>query len=67
MYSSGNEIAPEFAETSSCKDVGCTWDLYQNFTGQFAPSIVDASQYARTKSFFESKGLTTDGFIVWKQ
>jgi len=28
LYSNGREGSPEFAETNSCKDAGCTWELY---------------------------------------
>ena len=44
LYSSGSEAAPEFAETASCKDAGCTWALYTGSKAAFAPSIVDATQ-----------------------
>ena len=41
LYSSGVEGAPEFYETSSCVDSGCTWNLYLNSIATFAPSVVD--------------------------
>lgn len=68
LYSSGSEGAPEFAETSSCKDAGCVWELYKPYKGVFAPSIVSADQYAQVKSFFSSNySITCGGYFEWKQ
>jgi len=64
LYSSGQEGAPEFAETNSCKDAGCTWDLYKGSKAVVAPSIVDSTQYAAVKAWFSSNlGITTRGYF----
>lgn len=68
LYSSGSEGSPEFAETNSCKDAGCTWDLYKGAKAVIAPSIVDSTQYAAVKSYFSSNlGITTKGYFQWAQ
>lgn len=68
LYSSGSEGKPEFAETSSCKNAGCVWDLYKNSKAVFAPSIVEASQYSEVKQYFsENYGITCGGYWQWKQ
>ena len=68
LYSSGSEGAPEFAETSSCADAGCTWDLYVGAHAAFVPSIVVDTQYDEVTSWFESNyGIATAGFIQWAQ
>merc|ERR1719213_23248 len=53
LYSSGNETSPEYAETSSCKSEGCTWDLYKDATVDVVPSIVDDSQYDDVQKKFK--------------
>ncbi len=64
LYSSGNEAAPEFAETSSCKSAGCTWSLYKGYKGKFVPSLAVDSHYPATQKFFKDKyGMTTAGFF----
>jgi len=67
LYSSGNEGAPDFAETSNCKDAGCTWDLYIGMIPKMVPSLVAESHYAATKTYFANKGITTEGFFQWRQ
>ena len=67
LYSSGDEKAPEFDETASCVDAGCTWDLYAGARADIMPSIVDDSQYAAVASWFAGRSLTTTGFVQWKQ
>eukprot|EP00660_Eupelagonema_oceanica_P009351 gene9351-13484_t len=67
LYSTGREAAPEFAETNSCKDAGCTWSLYAGALPAFAPSIVDASQYPAVESWFASAGITARGYFEWRQ
>lgn len=70
LYSSGQESAPEFAETNSCKDAGCTWELYKTTQAKFAPSIVAASQFDAVKQFFQNNStlsISVDGFFQWAQ
>jgi len=67
LYSSGNEGAPDFAETSNCKDAGCTWDLYVGMIPKMVPSLVAESHYKATQTFFANKGITTSGFFQWRQ
>lgn len=69
LYSSGSEGAPEFAETSSCVDAGCTWALYKGCKGIFAPSIVTDSQYAAVQAYFNdtARGIPVGGFFEWAQ
>ena len=68
LYSSGMETSPEFAETSTCAAAGCKWDLYKQFKGTFAPSIVSYGQYPAVQNFFQhSYGIIPGGFIEWKQ
>jgi len=68
LYSSGSESAPELAETNSCKDAGCTWDLYKDCHAELAPSIVEPSHYGPSKDFFQSKlQRGTRGYFVWAQ
>lgn len=68
LYSSGNEASPEFAETSSCKSAGCTWDLYKGATPVIAPSLVDETQYSASKTYFsDNYNIELGGYFVWKQ
>jgi len=67
LYSSGLEGAPDFAETSNCKDAGCTWDLYVGMVPKMVPSLVEESHYVATKTFFANMGITTEGFFQWRQ
>ena len=67
LYSSGSEAAPEFDETASCKDAGCTWELYVGAKAAFAPSIVEPSQLDAVTAYFTAKKIRTVGFFEWKQ
>jgi len=68
LYSSGQEGSPEFAETSSCADAGCSWSLYKNSVAKFAPSIVDESQYSAVVEYFsKNHSINPSGYFVWKQ
>lgn len=67
LYSSGSEPAPEFDATNSCKEAGCTWQLYVGSKAAFAPSIVDPSHLAAVKQFFAPLGITPAGYFQWKQ
>lgn len=68
LYSSGQEGVPEFAETSSCKAAGCTWDLYKGAKAVIAPSIVDSSQYIAVKEWFSTHlSISTRGYFQWAQ
>lgn len=68
LYSSGRESEPEFAETNSCKDAGCTWDLYGGAKAMFVPSIVAETQYSSVKSWFaQNHGIDVNGFFEWQQ
>lgn len=67
LYSSGNEGAPDFAETNNCKAEGCTWDLYVGMIPKMVPSLVEESHYTATQTFFANKGITTEGFFQWRQ
>ena len=67
LYSGGEEKSPEFAETATCKNAGCTWSLYNNSVPKFVPSIVDAGQYAAVQNYFKKKNIKCDGFFQWKQ
>ncbi len=53
LYSDGTELTPDFSETGSCKDAGCTWDLYKNAFALMIPSIVDESHYQPSVDFFK--------------
>jgi hypothetical protein len=70
LYSSGQESSPEFDETATCVDQGCTWDLYKGCKAQFAPSIVDDSQFNEVQTYFEGPngyGIPVAGFFQWAQ
>jgi hypothetical protein len=67
LYSSGSEGAPEFAETDSCKDAGCSWGLYKGSKARFAPSIVGPEQYEEVVSHFAALGITASGYFEWRQ
>jgi len=67
LYSSGRESAPEFAETNSCKDAGCTWDLYKGSKAAIVPSLVEAGHYAATKAFFANMSISLKGYYQWAQ
>jgi len=67
LYSSGQEGAPDFAETSQCASQGCTWDLYKSATAAFWPSLVQTSHLSATQSFFQGKGIPVGGYIQWAQ
>lgn len=69
LYSSGQEPAPQFDETASCKDAGCTWDLYKGAKAAFAPSIVDGAQLAAVQAYFAAApySIQTVGYFQWKQ
>ena len=67
LYSSGSESAPQFDETNSCKEAGCTWELYVGAKAAFAPSIVDPTQLPAVEAFFKPLGIRTAGYFQWKQ
>eukprot|EP00750_Incisomonas_marina_P024953 INCI5243.2.p2 GENE.INCI5243.2~~INCI5243.2.p2 ORF type:complete len:203 (-),score=47.16 INCI5243.2:923-1531(-) len=70
LYSSGEETAPEFDETSQCVDEGCTWDIFNGMTANaaFAPAIVQDSHYAPTIDYFKSNhSIDVHGYFVWAQ
>jgi len=67
LYSSGQEGAPDFAETNNCKDAGCTWELYEGMLPKMVPSLVAESHYAATQTYFKNMGITTEGFFQWRQ
>jgi hypothetical protein len=67
LYSTGSEGSPEFAETSSCKDAGCTWSLYHGATPRFVPSIVGDEQYSAVEQYFKQQGIAVSGFFQWRQ
>ena len=70
LYSSGSEGAPQFDPTNSCKDAGCTWELYKGCKALFAPSIVAANQYPAVQNFFQqnsSLAIPVAGFFQWAQ
>jgi hypothetical protein len=65
LYSADLAItSPEFDTTSSC--TACTWDIWKGSAGAFAPSIVDASQYDATSTYFNDNfGIQTQGYIIF--
>jgi hypothetical protein len=68
LYSSGSESAPELVPTNSCKDAGCTFDLYTTCKAEIAPSIVEPSHYPATKEFFSTTvSRATKGYFMWAQ
>ena len=68
LYSSGSETSPEFDATASCASEGCTWDLYENCTAKFVPSLVDSTHLAPTQSYFSSIfGIEVEGYYQWAQ
>ena len=67
LYSSGSEAAPDFDETASCKDAGCTWELYVGAKAAFAPSIVESSQLDAVTAYFSARKIQTVGYFEWKQ
>jgi hypothetical protein len=67
LYSSGSEAAPEFDETASCEDAGCTWELYVGAKAAFAPSIVEPSQLDAVTAYFSARNISTAGYFEWKQ
>lgn len=67
LYSSGMESVADFAETNSCVQNGCTWDLYKNSKAKFVPSIITSSHYASVQQYFRSYGITCGGYIQWAQ
>lgn len=67
LYSSGQEGAPDFAETSQCVNQGCVWGLYKGALPAFWPSLVQTSHLPATQSFFNGKGIQVTGYIQWAQ
>lgn len=68
LYSSGTETEPDFGETSSCVEAGCTWELYQGCTANFVPSLVDETHLAATSDYFSTNyGIDVAGFYQWAQ
>ncbi len=68
LYSSGDERKPDFAETNSCIDAGCTWSVYAGTRANFAPSVVDDTHYAPTITYFHSNhDIDVGGYFVWAQ
>lgn len=66
LYSGGKETKPQTITTEACP--GCTWDLYKSpAKAVIAPSIVTADQYEQAKAFFATQGISTKGYIQWKQ
>lgn len=69
MYSTGYETENEMAQTNTCKDFGCTWDLYKNCKARFSPSINKASMYQDLIIKFAAQFSIThvNGYIEWVQ
>ena len=68
LYSSGQETSPQFDETSSCVQQGCTWDLYKDAKAAFVPSIVQLSHYAPTIEYFKANhSIEVTGYFSWAQ
>merc|ERR1719273_450291 len=67
LYSSGAESSPDFAETDMCKNAGCTWSIWQGSHGVIAPSLVEGNQYSQAQSGLSQRGITTGGWLQWKE
>ena len=61
LYTSGTEGQNDFGTS-----YGVAWSSYRGMKAKLAPSIVAASYYANARQFFAGQGLTTAGFIQWK-
>jgi hypothetical protein len=62
LYESGEE-----GSNSYVTGAGVQWTEYAACKAAVIPSIVQASYYNSAKSYFAGKGVTTKGYIQWKQ
>jgi len=67
LYSSGEEKAPDFAETGNCASQGCTWQIWQGSHGTIVPSLANGSQYSAAESGLSKRGITIDGYVQWQE
>jgi hypothetical protein len=62
LYSSGTEGSNDYTTGS-----GVTWAQYKPFSGKLIPSVVAASYYWDSQSYFGNLGITTVGYVQWSQ
>jgi len=62
LYTSGSETANDFSESG-----GIAWSEYVGCKAKLIPSIVTAAMYGTAQQFFQTKGITTYGYIQWQQ
>jgi len=61
LYTSGNEGSNDFTQN------GVSWSSYKPFSGKLVPSIVSANLYGSAQSYFKNLGITTVGYVQWRQ
>lgn len=62
LYTTGYEGSNDYAITH-----GYRWEEYVGSKPKMLPSIVHHSYYEHTKEYYRAKGITTYGFIQWRQ
>jgi len=62
LYTYGNETKNDYTITA-----GVSWRSYNTSRAKIVPSMVYASYYSDAVSYFNSQGVTLDGYIQWAQ
>ena len=62
LYESGTEKANSYVT-----EAGVQWSEYANAKAAIVPSVVESSYYSSAQTYFASHGVTTKGYIQWKQ
>jgi len=62
LYTTGTETKNDYTITT-----GTQWRSYANAKARTVPSVVYASYYNDAYSYFQSQGVTIDGYIQWAQ
>ncbi len=62
LYTTGTETSNDYATSD-----GVAWSEYATAKAAIVPSIVQASLYADAQIYFETQGVSLNGFIQWSQ
>lgn len=62
LYTTGTETSNDYATSG-----GVTWSEYATAKAAVVPSIVQAGMYSDAQDYFETQGVSLNGFIQWSQ
>lgn len=62
LYTSGEEWSNDFTTTA-----GVNWSEYANAKAAVVPSIVRSSLYWDAQGYFQSQGVSIQGYVQWSQ